>query len=219
LEVKICGIRDGVTARTAAESGARALGFVFAASPRRIEPEEAARIAADLGPGVALVAVFRHPSAMEVERVLDLFPADIVQAESGSGLEAARERGVGILPVLHDGAGGGEPSDRPGGKPTPVLLEASGVGGRGIRPDWDRAAALARRRPLVLAGGLTPENVREAIRHVDPAAVDVSSGVESFRGVKDLARVRAFVAAAQAERPAGTRAGEKIRPVFERAAQ
>lgn len=219
MEVKICGIRDGRVARISAEAGAAALGFVFADSPRRIEPELAARIAEGLDPEVARVAVFRHPSADEVVRILEVFPADIVQAEPGPGLAAARSRGVGVLPVLHDGDYALELENRLAEESTPVLLEAAGIGGRGMRPDWDRAAGLASRLPLVLAGGLTPGNVRDAIRHVSPAAVDVSSGVESSPGVKDPERIRAFVLAARADRAAGERTAGRPGHIFERASR
>lgn len=217
MEVKICGIRDVHTACTAADAGARALGFVFAISPRRVAPEMAARIVAGLDADIARVAVFRHPTAREVESVLERFPADIVQAEPGPGLEAARSRGVCVLPVLHDDEGTPWPPDLPAAGAMPVLIEAAGIGGRGVAPDWDRAAAVARHLPLVLAGGLTPENVRGAIRHVGPAAVDVSSGVESSRGVKDPDKIRAFVAAAHAARMETRPVGHRPRPIFERA--
>ena len=217
MEVKICGIRDGLTAHVAAEAGAEALGFVFAESPRRIDPVEAARIAAELDPAVTRVAVFRHPSAREVDSLLEVFPADIVQTEPGPGMDAALARGVRVLPVLHDGEDSLEITDSMAGEPRSVLLEAAGVGGRGIRPDWDRAAKVARRLRLVLAGGLTPDNVRDAIRHVAPAAVDVSSGVESSPGVKDPERIRAFLLAAHSRQTAGPIVGTGIRTVFERA--
>ena len=219
MEVKICGILDRRVARIAVEAGAGALGFVFADSPRRIEPEVAAGIAADIDPQVARVAVFRNPTAEEVLRVLDVFSADIVQAEPGPGLAAVMARGGRVLPVLHDGESASKLEDRLAGAPTPVLLEAAGIGGRGIRPDWDRAAELARRLPLVLAGGLTPGNVRDAIRHVGPLAVDVSSGVESSRGVKDPERIRAFLLAARAGRATGERTASRSGPIFERASR
>lgn len=194
MEVKICGVRDDVTARVAIEAGATAIGFVFADSPRRIEPAEAARIAASFPPAVAGVAVFRNAVAAEVLRVLEEFPADVVQVEDGSGAKTAVSRGVRLLEVLHDGPDLLEFSSA--GRYGPVLLEAAGRGGRGIRPDWSRASRMARRRALVLAGGLTPANVTAAIRCVRPAAVDVSSGVESRPGIKDAGMIRAFITAA-----------------------
>jgi phosphoribosylanthranilate isomerase len=151
-----------------------------------------------------------------VVSTLEAFRADFVQAEPGPGLDAAHSRGVRVLPVLHDGEDTPEMTDSTAGEPSAVLLEAAGIGGRGIRPDWNRAARVARRLPLVLAGGLTPENVGDAIRRVGPAAVDVSSGVESSPGVKDPERIRAFLAAAHSHRTAGPAVAAEIRTVFER---
>lgn len=192
--VKICGVGTEEAALAANHAGASAVGFVFADSPRQVTPEEAARLASLLAPSIARVAVFRHPTAMEVERVLAAFPADVVQVEPGPGATAGMDAGTRLLPVLHDGPdllndvrlkefelGDG------------ILLEASGRGGRGVRPDWDRAARLAEQVPLVLAGGLTPANVEAAIRRVRPAAVDVSSGVESAPGRKDPELILEFV--------------------------
>jgi len=197
VQVKICGIGTEEAALAADHAGASAVGFVFADSPRRVTPEEAARLAALLDPSIARVAVFRHPTAAEVARVLEAFPADVVQVESGPGATAGRDAGVRILPVLHDGPDlladlrSLESAFRDG-----ILLEAPGRGGRGVRPDWNRAAKLAEHVPLVLAGGLTPENVGAAIRQVRPAAVDVSSGVESTPGRKDPDLILEFVRSA-----------------------
>lgn len=193
VTIKICGVRDAAAVRAAAEAGVDALGFVFADSPRRVTPEEARRIAADLPPEIERVAVFRSADADEVRRVLDAFPADRVQTEPTSALLAGpiADR---LLPVLHDDGTLAEQTaalspDRR------VLLEAAGRGGRGLRPDWGRAAELAARRPLILAGGLDARNVQAALRRVRPVGVDVSSGVEDFPGRKSAARIAAFVAA------------------------
>lgn len=212
--IKICGVRTPEAVRAAADAGADAVGFVFADSPRRVAPEEAVGLAALLPPFVARVAVFRHPAARELAGVLRRFPADLVQTEPAPGLAEAGVEEARWLPVLHD---------RPGLLDDPVpgdgsgpgrcaLLEAAGRGGRGVRPDWERAARLARRIRLVLAGGLTPENVEEAILRVRPWAVDVSSGVESEPGVKDPERIAAFAAAVRrADAAARSPATAKIR--------
>jgi phosphoribosylanthranilate isomerase len=117
---------------------------------------------------------------------------DVVQSESVPGLSAALVTGVRFLPVVHDGPDL-EVDVNELGPEMPFVLEAAGRGGRGIAPDAERAAALARRFRIVLAGGLTPENVATAIHRVRPFAVDVSSGVESSLGVKDPERIRRFV--------------------------
>lgn len=193
VTIKICGVRDAAAARAAAEAGVDALGFVFADSARRVTPDEARRIAADLPPEIERVAVLRRADADDVRRVLDVFPADRVQTEPTPALLAGpfADR---LLPVLHDD---GTLADQAAALSTdrPVLLEAAGRGGRGIRPDWSQAAELAARRPLVLAGGLDAGNVQAALRRVRPVGVDVSSGVEHSPGRKSAARIAAFVAA------------------------
>jgi len=194
--VKICGVRDAGGVEAAGRAGADAVGFVFAASPRRVGPEEARRLAADLPAAIERVAVFRLASPDAIRRVLETFDADRVQVEVDPTLLRS-ELAPRLLPVLHDdGTLDAQAAALPPG--WPVLLEAAGRGGRAVRPDLARAAALARRRPLILAGGLDPDNVGEAIRRVRPAGVDVSSGVESARGVKSSGRIAAFVAAARA---------------------
>jgi len=198
IKIKICGIRDLVGATASARAGADAVGFVFADSPRRVTPTEARRIAADLPAEIERVAVFRLAPVEQIRRVLDEFGADLVQVEPDPGRLAAF--GPRLLAVLHDdGSAGaqaaGLETDRP------VVLEPAGRGGRGVRPDWKRAASLARRRPVLLAGGLDPHNVAAAIRVVRPWGVDVSSGVEGAPGVKSAARIEAFVAAARRSIP------------------
>jgi phosphoribosylanthranilate isomerase len=198
----------------AVEAGADAIGFVLAPSPRRLRLEDAARLAERLPPFVTRVAVLRHPGAAAVRAACDALSPHLVQAEPAPGLAAAVRAaggGAALLPVLHDGPallrrripggrandGGGASGGGAGGAGA-VLLEARGRGGRGAAPDWARAALLARRVRLVLAGGLTPENVGAAIRAVRPYAVDVSSGVESAPGIKDPRLVWRFIAAAHA---------------------
>jgi phosphoribosylanthranilate isomerase len=194
VRVKICGVTSPAAAIVAVEAGADAVGFVFAESPRKIDATRAIEISRAVPPFVARVAVFRYPEPAKVAEIVRLVRPTLVQCEPVDGLSAVLEAGVGFLPVFHDGADlGARIADA---KPSAVLLEAAGRGGRGVAPDWRRAREIARRLPLVLAGGLTPENVVEAIREVRPFAVDVSSGVESSPGVKDAEKVRRFVEAA-----------------------
>jgi phosphoribosylanthranilate isomerase len=193
VRVKICGMTtpEGVTAATAA--GADALGFVFAESPRRVDPETARALASLLPPFVVRIAVFHHPRAGDIDEVLRAFTPHAIQSEPGEGVHRA---GMELLPVVHDGPHALEEVRRlrrEGG--AAVLFEGAGRGGRGVAPDWEKASVLAREGPLVLAGGLDPDNVEEAIARVRPYAVDVSSGVESEPGVKDPLRIERFVAA------------------------
>ncbi len=199
VRVKICGVTTEAAVDAAIAAGADAIGFVLAAdSPRRLDLAAARRLMMRVPPFVARVAVLRHPSAAEARAAIETLRPDLLQAEPSE--EMSREIDAGAPPgerarlllVLHDGPDLLErlPIDAPA-----VLLEAAGRGGRGVAPDTTRAAAMARRVRLVLAGGLTPENVGAAIAAVRPFAVDVSSGVESSPGVKDPRRIAAFIAA------------------------
>ena len=198
--IKICGVNTAASVLAVGEAGADAAGFVFADSPRRVSPEQAAELAALLPPHVDRVAVFHHPSAADITEALSVFPADIVQCEPTDEVRrAAAAVGARLLPVLHDGPELDARARvvRETGDGPAAIFEAAGKGGRGQRPDWERAARLARRIPLVLAGGLGPGNVADAIDEVRPFGVDVSSGVEETRGHKDPVRIAAFVQAAR----------------------
>jgi phosphoribosylanthranilate isomerase len=198
VRVKICGVTDIAGAQAAIAAGADAVGFVFAPSPRRVDLERALAIAATVPSFVARVAVFRHPDPAEVLEVAGALRPDLVQTEIDASLLEALAGRIRLLPVVHDGPD----LERDVayvlgalGDQTAVLIEAAGPGGRSMAPDFERAAALARRLPLVLAGGLRPDNVAAAIALVAPYAVDVSSGVESSPGVKDPVRMAGFVEA------------------------
>jgi phosphoribosylanthranilate isomerase len=187
--VKICGLTTAEAVAAAGEAGADAAGFVFSPSLRRLEPAAARRLAAELPPGVLRVAVFRHPPPGWIESVLAEFPADWVQCDAAD-LPGIDLGGAAALPVLRAGA--------PLPELLPELLLFEGPdSGTGRVADWEAAAALARRTRIVLAGGLDPANVGEALAKVGPWGVDVSSGVESVPGLKDPALIGAFVAAAR----------------------
>lgn len=187
LLVKICGITDLETGRVATAAGADAVGFVFATSPRQVTPHEALAISGELAPSILRVAVFRRPSPAAIERVLEVFTPDLVQAdhEALAGFDA-----IESLPVFRDG---GEAVPE-GGR----FLYEGPLSGAGRLVDLERAASIARLGEMVLAGGLRPDNVGPIIERVRPAGVDVSSGVESSPGVKDPELIRSFVAAARA---------------------
>lgn len=190
--VKICGLSTPRAVSAAVDAGADAVGFVFAESPRRVTPQRARELCAGLSPVVIRVAVMRHPTAAEWQAVAGGFEPDWLQTDAGdfAGLEVPER--FGKLRVYRDPAAR-ETGAAPGSD-EPFLFEAA-VSGAGVRADWRRAAGLAQGRKLVLAGGLTPDNVREAIATVRPWGVDVSSGVETKRGVKDPGRIAAFLQA------------------------
>jgi len=189
--IKICGLSGEAGLAAAIEAGADAVGFVFAASPRRVVPEEAARLAEAVPPGILRVAVMRYPEPAEWDEVAQIVRPDWLQTEARDFEGLRLPAGIAPLPVYRDVPGLDTAAL---GREDRALFEAP-ASGAGQVPDWDRAARLAPLTRLVLAGGLTPDNVGAAIRRVRPWGVDVSSGVESSRGVKDPALIRAFVAA------------------------
>lgn len=187
---KICGVRDAATAAAAAAAGADAVGFVFADSARRVTPAEARLAAAALPPGVRRVAVMRHPTNDEWQAVLEEFTPDVLQTdiEDFAGLEVPA--GVVRWPVVRENTDGGKLPD--------VFLYEGANSGTGEVVDWGRAAAVAGCGRMILAGGLSPANVGAAIVAVRPWGVDVSSGVESAPGTKDVDLIRRFMTAVRA---------------------
>lgn len=187
LFVKICGITQLEAAQAATSSGADAVGFVFASSPRQVTPRQALSISGELPPHLLRVAVFRRPDRAEIEAVLEEFTPDLVQADADTldGFTA-----TGGLPVFR------EDGDRvpDGGR----FLYEGPVSGSGQRVDLARATSVARLGDMILAGGLRPDNVGRAVATVRPFGVDVSSGVETSPGVKGPALIRSFVAAVRA---------------------
>ncbi len=207
-EVKICGVRDAAGFDAAAEAGAAMVGFVFyPPSPRAVTPEQAAALSARIEGGPVRVGLFVDPTDAEIAAALAAVPLGLIQlhgAESPERCAAIRARfGVPVMTAL----GIGEAADFAAlDAYAPVvdrfLLDAkppagaSLPGGNAAAFDWRLTAGRVIPRPWLLAGGLTPETVAEAIRQSGAAGVDVSSGVERARGVKDPARIRAFVGAA-----------------------
>lgn len=196
--VKICGVRDRPAAEAAARAGADALGLVFyAPSPRSVDIETASAIVRDLAPLMTTVGLFVDPSVEQVEAVLERCPLDCLQFHGGESAAFCESfgrpylRAVSMRPKLdvaalveaHRGA-------------RAFLFDAwreDAPGGTGETFAWERIPPM--QRPWLLAGGLTPANVGDAIRRVRPPAVDVSGGVERERGIKDAQLIRAFIAA------------------------
>lgn len=191
LLVKICGLANADDVGVAAAAGADAVGFVFAESPRRVTPAAASAAAKAAPQGVLRVAVMLHPSNDDWQRVLDGFAPDVLQtdAEDFDALEVPED--IVCWPVVRERA------THESALPDTFLYEGA-ASGRGEKVDWARAAAVAQHGRMILAGGLSPENVADAVRAVRPFGVDVSSGVESSPGVKDPDRIVKFVKAARA---------------------
>ncbi len=194
--VKICGITRPQDALAAAEAGADAIGLVFyARSPRAVEVEQAAALCAALPPFVTTVGLFVDPAAEQVREVLARVPLDLLQFHGRETADFCRGFGRPYLKALTMRPGADIAAEAAAyGDAAGILLDAwhpAVPGGSGETFDWDRIPPLP--RPLVLAGGLGPGNVAEAVRRVRPWAVDVSSGVEAEKGIKDAARIAAFI--------------------------
>lgn len=195
--IKICGITRPADARAAAEAGADAIGLVFyPPSPRYLSAERAVEIRDALPPFVQTVALFVDPDAAQVAQVLGRVRPAMLQFHGDESpafcaqfgvpyVKACRVRaGVDLLEYLRAFSGAAA-----------WLLDSfvEEYGGVGERFDWSLVPA-RRDRPLILSGGLARDNVAEAIRRVRPWGVDVSSGVESAKGIKDAAKIAAFIA-------------------------
>jgi phosphoribosylanthranilate isomerase len=194
--VKICGITRVEDGLAAARLGADAIGLMFyRASPRCVAPEQAGRIARALPPFVTAVGVFVDPSPEEVRGALSAAPLHLLQFHGDESPEFCRQFGVGYIKAARVRPGLDLVQYAARYEARALLLDAfvpGAHGGTGQRFDWSlipRELPL----PLVLSGGLDAFNVAEAIRRVRPWAVDVSSGVESAKGIKDPARISAFI--------------------------
>jgi len=200
VRVKICGITNMRDALLAAEMGAHALGFIFhRPSPRYMTPDQARQIIGQLPPFVATVGVFVDEDAARVREIASLVGLDWIQLHGGESPDYCRSLGRRVIKgfrvkgqeifsqlTAYQGAAQAFLLDtyKPG---TP--------GGTGETFDWDLARQVNKCGPIILAGGLTSDNVAEAIRIAQPAAVDVASGVEAAPGKKDPERLRNFFAA------------------------
>lgn len=206
--VKICGITTAEDALLAAGLGADAVGMIFAASQRRINGEEARDIVRRLPPEVLSVGVFRNESPERVVETVNTIGLRAVQLHGQETPEDTRwigERVPAVIkafsiqdPMLQSGADYG---------PHRLLVD-SPIPGSGEVFDWTELAHAAGGRPYILAGGLDPTNVTEAIEMLGPWGVDVATGVESSPGHKDPAKVRRFIAAARAATPQEPAGGE-----------
>ena len=200
VKVKVCGITNFEDALAAVEAGADALGFIFyEKSPRYVVPAVASRIIAELPPLVLPVGVFANAGVATVRSIMDTCGLGMAQLHgdenvtychelSRPAMKALRlkDRGSLLAVAEYQGRGGVR------GFVLDTFSEVA-YGGTGQVTDWKLAAEAAKSTPVLLAGGLTSDNVAEAIRTVHPYGVDVSSGVESSPGKKDHAKIRAFL--------------------------
>ena len=210
MRVKICGINDPESFRTAVDAGADLVGFVFfPPSPRAVPPAQAAELSALHGGGPERVGLFVDAGDAAIEAVLRVLPLDVLQlhgAETPERVAALRARfdvrvmkaiGVATRAEAEDAVA------RFAGVADMLMFDAkpppgaTRPGGNAVAIDWSLLHGLAVPVPWLLAGGLTAGNVARAIAESGTPGVDVSSGVERARGVKDPALIRAFIAAAR----------------------
>jgi len=203
--IKICGITRETDGMAAAGAGADAIGLVFyPPSPRFLEPERARAIRDALPPFVSTVALFVNPPAAQVHDVLREVRPSALQFHGEETPQFCAQFGLPWIKAVRvkSGAGAGSGTGaglleylRPFSGAAGWLFDShvAEYGGVGERFDWALIPA-ERFRPVVLSGGLAPENVAEAVRQVRPWGVDVSSGVESAKGIKDAAKIAAFIA-------------------------
>jgi len=197
--VKICGITRIEDAIAAAQAGADAIGFVFdPKSPRHIHPDQALKIARALPPFITIVGLFVNAAPDTIEGVLSHVPLDLIQFHGNEKPEQCRRYHRSYIKAIHM-----KPEvdlremARLYGDATGLLLDTyvvDAAGGSGQAFDWNRIPQDLG-KPVILAGGLTPANVTEAVRKVRPFAVDVSSGVELSKGVKDARKIANFIEA------------------------
>ena len=193
--VKICGITRGEDAQAAVSAGANALGFVFwSKSPRRVDVDVARRIVSTLPPSILAVGVFVDQPVEEVNEIGSRVDLGAVQLHGAEDVSYARMMTRPVVKALAIGAGV-PPVLSTWPDAVTVLLDVHDPvkkGGTGKTIDWIAAAGIAEQRRVILAGGLTPENVRDAMTHVRPWGIDVSSGVEREPGIKDHGRLKAL---------------------------
>ena len=208
IRVKICGLREPEHVHAAVAAGAAYVGFVFFdRSPRHVTIDQALELAVDVPPGVAKVALVVNADDDMLEKIIEAVPLDMLQLHGTETAERVAEIGALYrLPVMK-AVGIADESDLPalaeyGRVADQLLVDAKPPkgselpGGNGLAFDWRLIAGRRWPVPWMLAGGLTPGNVAEAIRLTGARQVDVSSGVESAPGVKETALIRGFLTSA-----------------------
>ena len=206
--VKICGIKDKTHALSAVEAGADFIGLVFAPSKRQVDPTQACEIVSAVkksSDATKVVGVFVNAPASQVNEIADFCALDCVQLSGDESWEYCRDVVRPVIKAIRVGRQSPEElyADlSTGGKLLPpqsfiALLDSrveGKYGGTGENFNWNLARQVAKRFPVIIAGGLNPANVSQLVREVQPWGVDVSTGVES-NGLKDASKIRAFVKA------------------------
>lgn len=202
MRVKICGITNSEDARDAVALGADALGFVFAKSPRQITQEQARDIVKELPPFITPVGVFVDEQVNAVKEICDFCDIHTVQLHGNEPPAYLKELNRFIIIKAFRIKDDNDLRPMAVYKPHAFLLDSyvkGAMGGTGISFNWEIAKQAHKYGTIILSGGLTPENVKEAIHRVKPYAIDVSSGVESSPGRKDRTLIKRFIKNAKEE--------------------
>jgi len=201
--VKVCGLTREIDARAAVRAGADALGIILAPGHlRSLSLKQAAKVFAKVPPTVVRVGVFVDAPLEEVSKAVEVLELNEVQLHGSEGPMYCASVAVPVVKTFRVGPGFDPDRMLPyKGAVAAVLLDTlveGAAGGSGKSFDWNLAREVPDIAPVCLAGGLRPENVREAVRRLRPAGVDVSSGVESAPGIKDEEKIKRFIAEVRA---------------------
>jgi len=195
--IKICGITNINDAQAAIDMGADALGFIFAESPRKVTPETARNIISQLPSNCLYIGVFVNHSKEDIISIKDYCGLSTVQLHDDISLSPDEFHTNSHFPIIRAiRVKPDEPIPQSINSNVMLLLDTyskTAHGGTGQTFDWQKAVPVARKRPVILAGGLKPDNVALAVETVQPFAVDVSSGVEKSKGIKDHLKIQAFI--------------------------
>ncbi len=199
--IKFCGCTSAQDVTLAVETGADAIGLIFAPSPRRVTQSAARYIAETLPPFITPVGVFVNPTRDEIGRARDIFPDLVIQLSGEESPSFATSVDGKVIKTIHVDPQTADPAavERSSNEfPRAIILfdtkDSERAGGTGTTFQWKTIASVARLRQIIVAGGLTPENVGTCVRAIHPYGVDVRSGVET-ESRKDRAKMRAFVQA------------------------
>lgn len=191
--IKMCGLRDETTVDLAVDLGVDAVGFVFADSPRRVSAEQAAKLRSRVPAGILAVGVYVKMSLDDIvatARAADLDHVQVHDLRSADDVRVLHDAGLAVIRAVNNGAGASVSQDLG----ADLLLVDGAVAGAGVTWDWQDRSAVPPGR-WILAGGLTPENVARAVATSGAWGVDVSSGIESGRGIKSPELMTAFAEA------------------------
>ena len=206
LHVKICGFTTPQGVEAAVSAGVDAIGLVLDPSPRQLSLEQALELKERIPSGIDVVAVCGRPSVDEVRTIQDVLKPDTIQLMADAVVSGMS--GMALLPAFEDGHDVVDRVERyclACRESRPIIVADGPEPGSGLRADWERVLPLNTSTRLIIAGGLTPENVGDAISLLKPYGVDVSSGVEAAVGRKDPLRIQEFVSAVRmAEKHLGT---------------